>query len=88
MRKKTDWDKRYEENDLPWDSGKPDIALTNLVAQWPVCTGKVLDIGCGTGTNAIWLAQQGFEVTGLDISDKAIALAKKNAPSTGYSASC
>ncbi|CAK8713362.1 Thiopurine S-methyltransferase (TPMT) [Candidatus Electrothrix laxa] len=77
MREKTDWDKRYEESDLPWDSGKPDIALTNLVAQWPVCTGKVLDIGCGTGTNAIWLAQQGFEVTGLDISTSAISMAKK-----------
>ncbi|MCI5223313.1 MAG: class I SAM-dependent methyltransferase [Candidatus Electrothrix sp. AR4] len=77
MRDKKDWDKRYEENDLPWDTGRPDVALTNLLAQWPKCTGRVLDIGCGTGTNAVWLTEQGFEVTALDISTSAIAMAKK-----------
>lgn len=77
MREKTDWDKRYEKNDLPWDTGMPDQALINLVTGWPNISGKALDIGCGTGSNAIWLAEHGFEVTALDISTGAIALAKQ-----------
>ncbi len=77
MKEKKDWDKRYDENDLPWDSGMPDTALINLVTSWPNTPGKVLDIGCGTGTNAVWLAEQGAEVTGLDISTSAIALAEQ-----------
>ncbi len=77
MTKKTEWDKRYDEDDRPWDSGLPDTALINLITSWPNTPGKVLDIGCGSGTNAIWLAEQGAEVTGLDISTSAIALAKQ-----------
>ena len=77
MREKTDWDKRYDENDFPWDTGMPDTALINLVTGWPQVLGKVLDIGCGTGANAVWLAEHGFEVTALDISTSAIALAEK-----------
>jgi len=77
MREKKDWDKRYDENDLPWDSGRPDTSLTNLVARWPDRGGRVLEIGCGTGTNAVWLAERGFEVTALDISTSAIVLAEK-----------
>jgi SAM-dependent methyltransferase len=77
MGEKKDWNKRYDEKDMPWDSGFPDTALINLITSWPQVPGKVLDIGCGTGTNAVWLAQQGIEVTGLDISTSAIALAEQ-----------
>lgn len=77
MRERKDWDKRYDENDLPWDSGRPDASLTNMLCRWPSCTGKALEIGCGTGTNAVWLAEQGFEVTAMDISTSAIAIAEK-----------
>jgi cyclopropane fatty-acyl-phospholipid synthase-like methyltransferase len=45
--------------------------------------GKALEIGCGTGTNSIWLAQQGFEVTGMDISPNAIAKARAKVAEAG-----
>lgn len=83
MRDKKDWNKRYDENDLPWDSGRPDTRLMALLAHWPRCRGRALDIGCGTGTNAVWLAEQGFDVTGLDISTSAIAMAKKRSADKG-----
>ncbi len=83
MRDKKDWDKRYDEQDLPWDSGRPDVRLMALLSNWPRFGGRVLDIGCGTGTNAVWLTEQGFEVTGLDISGSAIALARQRSAEKG-----
>ena len=77
MKKKTDWDKRYNDNDMPWDTGMAEIALINLISQWPNSIKRVLEIGCGTGTNAVWLAKQGLEVTAIDISDRALALAEQ-----------
>ena len=77
MREKKDWDKRYDKKEMPWDTGIPEIALVNLIARWPEGIRRVLEVGCGTGTNAVWLAEQGLEVTAMDISDKALALAEK-----------
>jgi 2-polyprenyl-3-methyl-5-hydroxy-6-metoxy-1,4-benzoquinol methylase len=45
--------------------------------------GKALDVGMGQGRNAIWLAQQGWDVTGFDPAEKAVALAKQNAEKAG-----
>jgi len=83
MRDKKHWDQRYRENDLPWDTGSPDTYLVDLVSRWPLCSGRVLEIGCGTGTNSLWLAEQGFEVLGLDISSDAIAIARRRAGEAG-----
>ena len=83
MREKQDWDKHYDEDDLPWETGMPDQALINLVTGWPNIQGKALDIGCGTGNNAVWLAEHGFEVTALDISTSAIALAEQRRAERG-----
>ena len=77
MQAKKDWDKRYEDKDMPWDTGVPEIALVNLISGWPQGIRRVLELGCGTGTNAVWLAEQGLEVTAMDISAKALALAEK-----------
>lgn len=73
------WDKRYVDNELPWDSGKPDEHLAAVIDAHGIKPGKALEIGCGTGTNSIWLAQQGFKVTGTDISPTAIARAEEKA---------
>ena len=70
---------RYEKGDTPWDSGKPDYNLINIVTQKPILSCKATDIGCGTGNNAIWLAQHGFEVTASDVSDTAIQKAQEKA---------
>jgi len=70
---------RYEAGDTPWDIGKPDFNLVQTVTEMPIEPCKALDIGCGTGDNAIWLAQQNFHVTGIDASEKAIKKAIEKA---------
>ncbi len=77
------WDQRYVDHDLPWDSGEPDGHLAGVIERHGIKPGKAIEIGCGTGTNSIWLAQQGFEVTGLDLSPTAIARANEKAAASG-----
>lgn len=74
---------RYKSGDTPWDIGKPDFNLVEVVTQKPVPGCKALDIGCGTGDNAVWLARNGFEVTGTDTSDIALEKAKEKAIKAG-----
>lgn len=73
------YQKRYQSGDTPWDIGKPDLNLTDTVTHHPIAIGKALDIGCGTGDNSIWLAQQGFRVIGTDVSEIAVAKAAEKA---------
>jgi SAM-dependent methyltransferase len=70
---------RYKSGDTPWDVGQPDFNLIETVSQRPILSCKVLDIGCGTGDNSIWLAQNGFQVIGTDTSEIAIEKAKEKA---------
>jgi SAM-dependent methyltransferase len=70
---------RYEANETPWDIGQPDFNLVQIVTSTPIKPCKALDIGCGTGDNVIWLAQQGFDVTGIDTSELAIKKAQEKA---------
>jgi SAM-dependent methyltransferase len=71
----------------PWDTG---IAATELmdVVEGPSRRepGRALDLGCGTGRNSIYLAQQGWEVTGIDFVGHAIAEARRKASASGLSA--
>ena len=71
--------KRYEARDTPWDIGKPDFNLIQTVTTTPIGPCNALDIGCGTGDNAIWLSQQHFQVLGIDTSEIAIEKAKEKA---------
>lgn len=59
------WDNRYQEADLVW-SADPNVFLPPLVAGLE--PGTALDVACGEGRNAIWLARQGWEVTAVDFS--------------------
>ncbi|MCD4743340.1 MAG: methyltransferase domain-containing protein [Desulfobacteraceae bacterium] len=79
MYDKNYFEKRYKSNDLPWDNDKPDSNLVNLFAKKRIIGKKVLDVGCGTGSSCIWLAKNGFKVTGADFSKTAIRMAKENA---------
>lgn len=81
MRTQEDWDGRYRTGDLPWDTGRHDRLLEQVVREQPVTPCRALEIGCGTGTNALWLAKQGFEVTALDVSSVAINKAREKAES-------
>ncbi len=64
---------------IPWDREEPPQALVDLVRSGTVRPCKAVDLGCGTGHYAIYLAQMGFEVTGVDISPTAIGIAQENA---------
>src|SRR5271167_3796183 len=48
-----DWDQRYIQSDTPWDSGIPSQHLKSFLAESKVQPGRVLELGCGSGTNAI-----------------------------------
>ena len=69
------FNKRYISGDLPWNINRPDFNLVDVVRDFEIVPAKALDIGCGTGDNVLWLARQGFTVTGIDIAEKAIELA-------------
>lgn len=71
----TDWNERYRTGDLPWDTGAPDEHLVEFVRAGRVRPGPALDVGCGTGTNAVWLAEQGFPTLGVDVSPLAVEAA-------------
>ncbi len=58
------FENRYVSGDLPWNINRPDYNLINVITTEKIAPGKAIDIGCGTGDNAIWLASQKFEVYG------------------------
>jgi SAM-dependent methyltransferase len=80
-----DWNSNYASDELPWDSGEPDPYLVEMVQQGIVPAGRALEIGCGTGTNAIWLGQQGYDVVALDLAARAIERARAKAKAASAS---
>lgn len=67
---------------LPWHREQPPALLEQAVTQRS-SSGRALDVGCGEGTNAVFLAQQGFAVTGLDFVPAALAAARERAEQAG-----
>ncbi len=80
-RKKTFY-ARYKNNDTPWEINRFDRNLREVVVNTPVSPGRALEIGCGTGDNAVWLASRGFVVAACDSVQLAIDRAEKKAGST------
>jgi SAM-dependent methyltransferase len=74
-----DWNDDYARGELPWDTGEPDEQLVAAVDRGVIVPGRTLEVGCGTGTNALWLAQRGFDVVAVDVAPLAIAAARKQA---------
>jgi SAM-dependent methyltransferase len=64
----------------PWDIGKPQERFTMIADR---ITGPILDAGCGTGENALFLAGQGYQVTGIDFVEEAIRRARHKAAKRG-----
>jgi len=79
MSEENRWENRYRTGATPWDIGRPDHNLMDMVTRTPIPDCKALEIGCGTGDNAIWLAQRQFVVTGTDVSEMAIQRAREKA---------
>jgi len=76
---------RYWRGKTPWDTRiTPPEVMEFLATAAP---GKALDLGCGTGTNAITLARHGWQVTGVDFAPKAIRIARRKAAAAGLAIS-
>jgi 2-polyprenyl-3-methyl-5-hydroxy-6-metoxy-1,4-benzoquinol methylase len=65
----------------PWDSGISPPELLDFIAKHPA--GRAIDLGCGTGTNAVTLAEHGWQVTGIDFAPRAIQIALGKARKAG-----
>ncbi len=74
------WDGIYRLHrlgEIPWHSSQPDRRLVRLVREGKIKTEDVLDLCSGDGTNSIYLALRGFQVTGVDISETAVRIARE-----------
>lgn len=69
----------YRNGYMPWTHEEVDFNFADMVRDWPINPCRALELGCGTGTDAIWFAQNGFDVTAVDVSDIAIGIARENA---------
>jgi SAM-dependent methyltransferase len=76
-----EWDSRYSERDGARWSGRPNGRLVAEVAS--LTPGRALDVGCGEGADAIWLARRGWTVTAIDVSDVAVIRARQAAERAG-----
>lgn len=74
------WNEFYSEHEQVW-SGKPNVAFAEEVSG--LAPGRALDLGCGEGADAIWLAQRGWAVTAVDISTVALGRAAEHARAAG-----
>ena len=78
-----DWNQRYSESNTPWDTGQPSSELIRVLSAGEIPVGRAIELGCGTGANSVYLAKQGFDVVGVDISSIAIDAARQRAEREG-----
>jgi SAM-dependent methyltransferase len=74
------WEARYRDRGRLW-SGRPNALLVREASDLP--PGTALDLGCGEGADAVWLASRGWQVTGVDISHTALERAAGHAAEAG-----
>jgi SAM-dependent methyltransferase len=79
----TSWDERYARGETPWDTGQPSSELRRVLPEISLRPCRALELGCGSGANAVWLAQQGFDVTAVDLSPRAVEQARRRAEAAG-----
>lgn len=72
------WDASCHDGPAPWDIGKPQPAVVRLASEGRFA-GAVLDVGCGTGENALHVASLGLQVLGVDVVETALAIARQKA---------
>ncbi|MGA8987531.1 class I SAM-dependent methyltransferase [Aeromicrobium sp.] len=81
MTSSADWDGFYREQSAIW-SGEPNAQLVAEATR--LAPGSALDVGCGEGADAMWLAQHGWDVTAVDVSDVALERARAHSTSLGH----
>lgn len=74
---------RYAVGETPWDTGVPSEELVRVVSAGELPGSSVLEVGCGTGTNAVELARRGYRVTAVDLVELAIKKARDRAKRAG-----
>lgn len=76
----------YRVGFLPWDTGEVPPELTALVdGDQALPAGSALDIGCGTGTQAVYLASRGWQVSAIDVVEQPLRRARERAAAAGVS---
>jgi SAM-dependent methyltransferase len=80
-----DWDESYIGPPPPWDIGRPQAAFVRL-AEAGALSGALLDAGCGTGEHVILAARHGASAFGIDVSSRAIMVARRKAVERGVDA--
>jgi SAM-dependent methyltransferase len=76
------WDASYQDGRAPWDIGRPQPAILRLASERGFA-GTVVDVGCGTGENALIVASLGLSVLGVDVAETALAIAREKARERG-----
>jgi ubiquinone/menaquinone biosynthesis C-methylase UbiE len=77
------FDLQYVLGRTPWDTQVTPPEVVELIEKGGMPAGRALDLGCGTGTNCIYLARHGWQVTGVDFSTMAICWARRKARRAG-----
>lgn len=76
------WDASYQDGPAPWDVGRPQPVVARLAAEGGFA-GAVLDVGCGSGENALCVASLGLSVLAVDVAETALAMAREKADERG-----
>ncbi|HEX5437590.1 MAG TPA: class I SAM-dependent methyltransferase [Gemmatimonadaceae bacterium] len=76
------WDASYHDGPAPWDIGRPQPPIVRVASDGGFA-GAVLDVGCGTGENALHVAALGMSVLGVDVAETALAIAREKATDRG-----
>ncbi len=84
MHESTDWNQRYRDGHGGGEVD-PALELDGIVERFGATRGLVLDVGCGAGADAVYLANRGFDVIGVDVSSEALARAAERAEAHGVS---
>jgi SAM-dependent methyltransferase len=79
------WDASYQDGPAPWDIEKPQLAIVRL-AEAGGFAGTVLDAGCGSGENTLYVASLGLPVLGVDVAETALEMARRRAQERGVEA--
>jgi cyclopropane fatty-acyl-phospholipid synthase-like methyltransferase len=85
MGDKFDFQERYAKDEIPWDSGQVSAELLRVLDSGALKGKTLLEIGCGTGLNAIELARRGFKVTAVDVVEQPVVKARERARKAGVS---
>ncbi len=75
------WNRRWEQREHHCEDDPVDVLEHELAGLPP---GRALDLGCGAGRSAVWLAENGWQVTGVDFSDVALGLARERRPDVDW----